>query len=446
MKSWRLEEILALLPDPTHELVARLVEQANEMSVCLYLVGGPVRDLLLGQPLVDVDLLVAGEGRVDTEALAEKAAGGEYSLRRHRRFGTVTLFSAEIQVDLATLRRETYAQPAALPKVEPGTLEEDLRRRDFTVNCLALQLCGETTQKSIPVIDLEDGQRDLEERVLRVLHRRSFHDDPTRALRAARLAPRLGFHLSRGSRSVLRDALRDGVFGAVSGDRLRREFEKLFADAGRGVDPGVGLALLEKWHVLPALEPGLGIERSAVTPLRRLGRLLADPQWSSREIRPWIAGVCVWLAPLSPSLRRRTVKRLSIRGEIEQRIVDFPRVRDRRLKALEKTRGRGAVDRVLHDIDEESLYALFAYCSPASKRRVLRWATEDRKRRMPVGGKDLLAAGLSGPVVGKALARIRAAVLDDEVVNREEALALARELERGERRPAPRRKIARRRS
>jgi tRNA nucleotidyltransferase (CCA-adding enzyme) len=273
-----------------------------------------------------------------------------------------------------------------------------------------------------------------------VLHPRSFHDDPTRVLRAARLSTRLSLRLSRGSRSYLRDALRDGAFGRVSGDRLRREFEKIFSDAIRGGRPVVALEQLESWHVLGAIEPGLTLDPKAKPALRKLGKLLANPAWRSREIRPWVAGLCLWLAPLSPAMRRRTVKRLSIRGDVGGKIVDFVKARRRWIKALEGTRGRGAVDLVLSELDEEQLVALCASCEPLLRRRVVRWAAEDRDRRSPVSGRDLVNAGLEGPVVGAALARIRAAFLDGEVANREEAIALAREIQRNAARKAKRKK------
>jgi tRNA nucleotidyltransferase (CCA-adding enzyme) len=263
-----------------------------------------------------------------------------------------------------------------------------------------------------------------------VLHPRSFHDDPTRALRAARLAPRLGFTLSRGSRSALRDALRDGAFGRVSGDRLRREIVKLFDDSALGLDPARALRLLADWHVLGALEPGLTLEREVVVPLRRLGRAVEAPPWRRGRWRPWVAGLELWLAPAPPSLRRRVLRRFSVRGETAKRIDAFAKARDGWLRGLERARGRGAIDGLLRQLDEEDLHALYAVVAPSMRRRIVRYAVEDRSRRAPIGGDDLVAIGLEGPAVGRALARIRAAYLDGAVSDRSEALALARELSR----------------
>jgi len=143
-----------------------------------------------------------------------------------------------------------------------------------------------------------------------------------------------------------------------------------------------------------------------------------------------VSGLAIWLAPLTPTLRRRTLGRLSVRGDVAKRITGFPRIRETVLRQLERAHGRGAVDAVLSDVQEEELQALHAVADPAVRRRIERWAAEDRTRRSPVTGNELVALGLEGPAVGRVLARVRAAVLDGEVANREEAMALAEELAR----------------
>jgi tRNA nucleotidyltransferase (CCA-adding enzyme) len=412
------------------DLLARVVGEAERKGVAVHLVGGPVRDLLLGRPLRDVDLIVEPREGLDAEAVARAAAPDGARIVSHSRFGTVRLSTAHASLDLARTRSESYARPGVLPRVEPGSLEEDLRRRDFTVNALAIPLSSAAAAGRSEIVDPEGGRADLESQVLRIFHERSFHDDPTRALRAARLATRLDFRLSRASRSALRDALRDGAFGAVSGERLRHEIEKLFEDSLLGQEPQRALRLLAEWHVLGALEPGLGLPRRAVTPVRLLGRALREPPWSRGRLRPWAAGLAVWLAALDTTLRRRTLRRLAVRGELAERVAGFPRQRQQWLRALASARGRGGIDALLREIDEERLHALYAWAPPPLRRRIVRWACEDRTRRLPLSGADLLALGLSGPVVGLALARIRSAHLDGLVRDREEALALARELGR----------------
>lgn len=435
MNEPRLAEIRAALPAAARPLLEAVLRVARAERLAVFLVGGPVRDHLLGLPVRDVDLIVEPHEGCDAAWLAERAAPDAPRVS-HGRFGTVTFGRGEAQIDLATVRSESYAHPGALPTVAPGTLETDLARRDFTVNALALPLSPIARRRHAGIVDLHGGLPDLHAKLLRVHHARSFCDDPTRALRAARLSPRLGFGLTRTTRSALRDALREGAFGRVSGDRLRSELVKAFTDVDLHPNPADVIRRLASWHVLGAIEPGLELPRVAVTPLRRLGRSLADPPFAFRG-RAVMAGLCLWLAPLPAGLRRRAAERFGVRGEALDRIVAFPKQRDRWLRQLTRARGRGASDAVLRDVPEEELLALHAGAPPPLARRVARWAQEDRRRNVPLDGRDLVAAGLAGPAVGQALERIRTAFLDGEVRTREDALALAAELAR---RPGPRRR------
>jgi len=446
MKELGRADVFRALPPGQLPWVRRVVRAAEDLRVGLFLVGGPVRDLLLEIPLRDVDFCVRPRGRHGAEAVANRAVGERARVVVHARFGTVCIEAGGVRIDLADLRQESYAHPGALPRTEPGELEQDLLRRDFTVNALALPIVGESRE----LVAAPGALEDLRGKRLRILHEQSFHDDPTRALRAARLGSRLGFALARGSRTSLRDALRDGVFGRVSGERLRREIDKVFEDAALGLDPSKALRKLAEWHVLAALEPGLELPRESVAPLRRLGRAVAQRPWSGPSFRAGVVGLSVWLAPLAPAMRRRFVRRLSLRGGAARQILGFPKLRDELLRKLAKARGRGAVDAVLAEIDEEGLLALHVWAPATLRRRIERWAAEDRVRRVPVSGNDLLEIGLSGPELGAALSRIRGAFLDGAVANREEALALARELSRSKstrgssRKPARGRRLPRR--
>lgn len=434
-----VEDVLAALPPATEPLVRRLVRSARSLGLRVHLVGGPVRDLLLGREIRDVDLLVqddaraSGDDRGPAARLARAAASAGGRVLEHGRFGTVRIEEEGAHVDLASARSEVYPRPGALPEVAPGSFEDDMARRDFSVNAMAIPLPHVRRGTLTTVLDPRGGLADLAERRLRVMHPQSFHDDPTRALRAARLAARLEFTLTRGSRSALRDALRDGVFGAVSGERLFREVQRCFSDATLGLNPAQALRLLASWHVLPALEPGLDLPRESLAPLRRVGRFVAEPLWKYTGCAPWQPGLAIWLAPQSAALRRRTLARFAVRGEVADRIIGFAAVRQRTLAELARVRGRGAVDALLSALPEDTLQALHASCDAPERKRLVRWAAEDRPQRAPVSGADLVELGLAGPEVGRVLARLRAAHLDGDVANREEALALATELARSDR-------------
>ena len=174
--------------------------------------------------------------------------------------------------------------------------------------------------------------------------------------------------------------------------------------------------------------------------IRRVGRSVAVPPWKSLRWRPWASGLMVWLAPHPPQLRRRALRRFAVRGGLAERVARVPTLRDRVLRLVTKARGRGAIDAALRELGEEELHALHAWASPALRRRIARFASEDRHRRLPLNGVDLAEIGLSGPDIGRALERVRLAVLDGAVSTRDEALVLAREITR--RRTLPSRKGA----
>jgi len=422
-------EALRGLPEAAKGPVGRVLEAADADDVAVYLVGGPVRDLLLGRPLRDVDLLFEAPPDRTNQVLAG-AKLSDARLTRHERFGTFSLETPDVAIDISTARRESYAHAGALPQIEAGTLDEDLARRDFTCNALALPLSGAARARHRGVVAAQGAEEDLAKGRLRVLHRDSFQDDPTRALRAARLCARLGFSLSRDSRTALRDALRAGAFGRVSGDRLRAEWLKLFEDVAGGLDPVRPLRMLADWHVLAALEPGLRLPREAVVPLRRLGRFLTAPPFAPGRWLPWRVGLTLWLAPLSPGLRRRTLGRLGVRGSAAERIAAFRKLRDRALRALAGSHGRGAVDAALQGLHEEELVALHVVAPAGLRRRISRYADVDRHRKLPLQSADWTSLGLEGPALGRVQEALRVAFLDGRIRTREESLVLAGELGR----------------
>ena len=210
-----------------------------------YLVGGVVRDLLLGREVTDVDVAIEG----GVEALTDLPG---FDLEREGLFLTGRLEQADVEIDVAQTRAETYPAPGALPEVRPAPIAEDLIRRDFTVNAMAFPLSGDRE-----LLDPHAGLDDLRAGLLRVLHERSFVDDPTRALRAARYAARFGFELETGTERLLREA----DLSTVSEDRLENELGRI---AGED-DPAAALRLIVAWGVMPSLDP----EAPAGSPRRR---------------------------------------------------------------------------------------------------------------------------------------------------------------------------------
>src|SRR3954451_23570999 len=332
-----------------------------------YLVGGAVRDLLLGRPGADVDLMVEGDAR----ALAAQLGGAN---SEHERFGTVKVDVNGHEVDIVGARTETYPAPGALPVVTPAeSIEEDLARRDFTINTMAIPLQGEPR-----LIDPHGGKPDLELGVLRVLHDRSFVDDPTRAIRAARYASRFGFRLEPGAEELLRAA----DLTTVSADRRRAELERLAAEA----NACAGFALLGEWGLID-LRPG-GIEL-----MQAVDSLLKTPHWA--EVVPRERALVA--AALGPPGAEEVLASMWAPKPGEG--VELAERRDPVELILARAMGADWLDH---------------------------YVTTWRKISLEIDGDDLIAAGVEqGPAIGRGLRAARHKKLEGEISGRDEELATA---------------------
>ena len=192
---------------------------ADELKVKAYIVGGPVRDKLLGIANYDLDFVVEGDGIKFAEALNKKLKG---KLTTYRAFGTATIEIKGKRIDIVTSRKETYKYPAAYPTVKPGAIKDDLFRRDFTINAMAISVNKKNFGK---LMDFYGGQKDLRKGVIKVLHDKSFMDDPTRIFRAVRFSVRFGFKIEPHTKKLMKEAVLDGLLGEVNAARIRKEIE-----------------------------------------------------------------------------------------------------------------------------------------------------------------------------------------------------------------------------
>lgn len=377
-----------------------------------FLVGGAVRDLLLGAPAdVDVDVSVEGDAHAVATELARRL-GGE--LRVHDRFGTATVTSDGLSIDLARTRRERYPAPGALPEVESAGLDEDLGRRDFTVNAIAVGLNGEALGS---VRDPHGGRADLGARLIRVLHGSSFVDDPTRLLRALRYAARLGFALEAETERLAREAIDQGALATVSGPRVRDELLDLLAEheAPRALELMAALRLERGLHPELVVDPELvasaklgAVETGADPALTALGALCSA---APEQLRGWVGQLGLEAAARDAVVRsaeRAPVLVARFGGEL----------RPSRLHAL------------LAPEPPEALALALGMGAPAEP--VLRYVSRLSSVRLEITGDDLIAAGVAeSPVVGYALAQTLARKLDGDLDGREQELAAALELARG---------------
>jgi tRNA nucleotidyltransferase (CCA-adding enzyme) len=369
----------ALLPERVSALpgVSSLREAVSASGANAYLVGGAVRDVLLGADRADLDVVVEG----DPLQLASELAGPQ---RAHDRFGTVTAVMDDVRVDLVTARRERYAHPGALPEVEPADLADDLSRRDFSLNAMAVPL-----HREVELIDPHGGLDDLRSSRLRVLHEASFIDDPTRALRAARYAARLAFSLEADTERLLRAA----ELETVSEDRIEAELLKLAAEptARRGFE------LLDEWGLI-ALEAGAGEVIAEVI------QLLAVDPWRSVAERALVAYAAATGRGPGPVGRRRDLR------EGARELVEAAPARPSDAVALAS--GRSDVELAL----ARAMSANWLDDYVSSWRRV----------KLEISGEDLMSEGVpEGPAVGRGLAAALRAKLDGEISGREAELEVA---------------------
>lgn len=376
-----------------------LLERLSDLPG-VYVVGGAVRDLLLGGQPVDLDLVVEG----DAGDVAKRLGGTAIV---HDRFGTSTVRVDGFTYDVARARTETYAHPGALPDVSPAAIEEDLSRRDFTVNAIASALDGR-------VVSFPGALEDLDARQLRVLHDQSFEDDPTRLLRLARYANRLGFTIEPHTLELVDAALREGALATVSGPRVGAELRLLLGEA----DPVAGLEALRKLGLDAAIDPGFGLGDSKLA-RRALGALPGDGRRDLVVLAAALRGVREPAALLN---------RLGFEGGDRDVTVAAARDADALAQALGAASKPSEIAVAASGVSAEQV-ALAAALGAAAPARD--WLERLRHVRLEIDGRDLLSAGISeGPAIGQALQAALHAKLDGAVAGRDAELRTALEAAR----------------
>ena len=388
----------ALAPDAL-ALLRRLGDAAANEGVELWLVGGPVRDALLGRPVLDLDLTSEAPAAELGPRLAERLGG---TCGARSQFGTVKLRLGGGSLDLATARAEVYPYPASLPViVAQADMADDLARRDFAINAMAASL---HPRRFGELLDTQGGVADLDAGLVRLLHRASFRDDPTRLFRAARYVSRLGFRMDGATHRQLRRNLRH--VNAVSAARVRREIERLLTeqDAARAVLTAI------RFGVLPTVEPGLAapevraaLKRADTRGLRGLALLGALTYALSTERADGFR------ERIAAGKRQAQVMHAVVRLRASE-------------QALSEAQRPSEVSAIAGAALREAVEAASAAATSAAERRNLARYLAASRRRMPLDGHDLLSFGVPpGPAVGAMLTSLRNAVLDGAVRGRTQA-------------------------
>jgi tRNA nucleotidyltransferase (CCA-adding enzyme) len=389
-----------LIPSMQQNLLSDIAALAASLNMPCYVVGGFVRDLLLGRPVKDLDVIVEGDAVKLGDQLIKKYGG---KLTPHFKFRTAFWHvpNSDQIVDLITARSETYERSGVLPLVTPSTIEEDLRRRDFTINAMAIRLDGEHFGE---LLDPLNGQSDLEHGSVRVLHERSFVDDPTRIFRAIRYEGRYGFKIEASTlKYVNSEAFY--VLASLSGERLRNELDLIFdeADAVKIMKRAENLGL---WKYIHPHMPEFDQARAIFLEMDNRLDIPADRR---------TMGYMLWFMDLSEEDISLLVNRLDFSNELSLSVWAAAQLK-RGLPHL-----TGSTPSVwTYALEKLPLISIYAVYLVAREDFLLRYISLWRHVKPHTTGNDLRDRGLvPGPRYGDILTRLRAAWLDGEVVDKE---------------------------
>jgi len=400
------------LPPPIIALVKHAGERASELAMGVYLVGGVVRDMFLERPNYDIDLVVEGDAVRVAHALANESQG---KLTTHSRFGSANLRYPDFSIDLATARREIYGRPGALPTVKPGLLADDLIRRDFSINAMAICLMP---QRFGDLIDLYQGKQDLKRKLIRILHPDSFVDDATRILRALRYEQRLGFRLEANTEVLLRRDV--PMLGTISSDRLRHELYHMLMKEPK---PEKVFTRAEE----------LGV-------LKQLHLSLKDNGWldqkfaRTRRLYKHISLATVYLCLLVYDFNETELGQVIARFNLPTTMAEAARHAIRlkaKLHELDEPKLKPSkIYRFLRPYSAQAIRAnLVATESPVIGEHLKLYLTKLSSARPSLNGDDLLKMGIStGPQVGEMLTALHNAKLDGVVKTRKEEEEFVRSL------------------
>jgi tRNA nucleotidyltransferase (CCA-adding enzyme) len=411
------------------ELLQSLGEAGDQLGVSVFAVGGSVRDLLLDQPNLDIDITVEGDGIFFAETFAT-ASGCR--VRSHAAFGTaVIIFPDGRKIDVASTRLEYYESPGVLPVVERASLRHDLYRRDFTINTLAFCLNPDRFGR---MIDYFGGQKDLQEKQVRVLHNLSFVEDPTRCFRAVRFEQRLGFSLDQHTEGLLKTAVRMGLVARVGGKRLFGELQQILKER----EPAPAVSRMAALGLLPFIHPALRFGADSAKLFAEVEKVLAwyHLLYLKNRVEVWVVYFLALTDRLDSAQYLEACQRLSMPG----RLLDTPLGKRHHslkrigyLRRLLQHEGQVPSSKVYSCLEgvpvEILLYGLARTGDEELRRMVSLYLTHLVSVKSQVTGDQLKLLGVKpGPGMRKLKDRLLVARLDGEVGSRDEEFELARRM------------------
>lgn len=412
------------LPDNIVDLLITIGQVAEALQYRAYAVGGFVRDIFLYQENLDIDVVIEGDGIRFAKSLATELEG---RVRSHKKFRTaVVILPNGLKIDVATARIEYYQSPGALPTVEIGSIKLDLYRRDFSINTLAIKL---NPDKFGILIDFFGGQKDLKDRVIRVLHNLSFVEDPTRIFRAIRFEQRFGFKIAKLTSGLIENAVRMGFLKRLSGRRLFAELRLILEEE----KPIMALRRLHEFDLLEVIHPEIRFDRKMESLLVSAEKVLTWHKllFLDDACRRWMVYLMVLEHPLSRHVAAALCRRLELNERYQKILVGQKAKADGCLKWLGSHTGvqNSTLYRRLQPFDTECLLYMMACTSREDTRRAIsKYFTTLRPTATFLQGKDLQKLGIEpGPIYREILQDLLDARLDHRVKTREEELAYVKE-------------------
>jgi tRNA nucleotidyltransferase (CCA-adding enzyme) len=411
------------------EVLHDLGRTADQLELPVYAVGGFVRDLLLGHPNMDVDVTVDGDGILFAETFC---TGHGCRVKSHHKFGTaVIVYPDGYKIDVASTRLEYYVSPGALPTVERSSLKMDLYRRDFTVNTLAIRLNNGYFGQ---LIDYFGAYRDLQDKVIRVLHNLSFVEDPTRVFRAIRFEQRLGFRIAKHTEDLIKNAVKMDFLEKLGGRRLLAELVQILKEKEplRGIGRMASLGLFRFIH--PALEYGKAMQET----LEEVRYIVTwyDLLYLERHYQRWAVYFLAICETLSDDEFWGTCTRLAVSECYKEQLVEMRRQGEELVTAMERRLGQqGRLENsevyfFLRGLSVEVLLYLMAKSrNQELKRLISLYFTKLQALRTAIGGEDLKALGVKpGPRYRELLDAVLNARLNGLVASKEDEIELLRGL------------------
>ena len=418
-KYYNIQSHLAKFPPELFDLFCNIRDLSQALGVEPYLVGGFVRDLFLNNSNDDLDLVIEGDGIEFAKRLHQQLGG---KLDIHSEFGTANLEFNGYTIDVATARVEYYEYPAALPQVKPGLLKQDLYRRDFTINTLAISLGKENFGW---LVDFFCGREDLQKGIIRGLHSFTFIDDPTRILRGIKFAVRFDFTIDKETDLLIRQAIKHGVFKKLKGPRLWDELKQVLKEE-KEVEI---FQYLEQFGILKEIASGLELSEEQWDKLKLINRVVQLFE-NGHQIERWSLVLMVIFRDLSKESLEELIEDWNLSAK-ERFRLNFARdeAESIREQLSRKHLKPSDIYNLLESYEpEELMYLVLVGDSQLVLDRILDFYNHLSGIETQVTGKDIIDMGYSpGPVFKEVITRVKEAKINGLVTDREEELDLAQE-------------------